>query len=648
MAKSPESGFTDAEVTANSDFIFADAAMHEVLLELCRNYKGIDPEIDAKIDAQAGFIAGDDRVTFIAPHNPNAPRVPLYLEGEPGQGKSSLVEAAGRRFCEITGLNFIFRPDDSYVIQPNDFYFSIVNLSGAQNKSDFGGMMIRTEAEIQQHVKVRRKAADTGSVVLDELVSRSKALAGFSKQLPGGGVELNITQYEIGTLDCVEIDFSGDDTMSQKISDALLSQMVDLSKSGGVGMTSLKSGADALDDRISYSTEKNDTGTKLSIFAPRVLDNRVEYASAILPSLQFAKFKKARFGLVNFDDVANANENIRNILLEVLQKGRYSGTMDMGKAYATMSGNQGAEDGTNVMSRMSDAELTRIRKLNVRDRPEDWAKRVTEKYTSEVGDCFFASFVHRQGNQEGIFREPPGKRGKRGERKTNGRALENALEVVSQHFIAAKHAGISVTEFRERIVRDVNDCAGARVAKAFDAHLVSMATEAIPLADDLINKAKFNVDKFNKHSELCRTTTGQDFCYRFASAIADSFVYKVAFGKLRDEKNIAVVMKQLEDTMEHASVGLAALVKNGQSSVMNYCLSQLSTKLMNIPRFSVEDKVGRKLSADVSKALSNGFARSITTKVWGTEANEKEAADNFVKAIAGSNVPSFSSPKAAV
>lgn len=635
----------DADVTATADFVFADVAMFEVLLELARNYKGIDPVIDARIDAMASVIANDQRVTFISPHNKGAPRVPLYLEGEPGQGKSSLVEAAAKKFCEICGLNYIEEPEEGYVLQPTDFYYVKVNLSGAQNKSDFGGMMIRTEAEAQQFMKVRRKAADAGSVVLDELVSRSKALASFSKTL-GTGIELNVAQFDQGSLDCVEIKLTGDQTMVRAIAESIVHQVSEESKARGVGMAKLSDSADAQDDRVSYSVQISPAGATVSMLAPRSLDAKAEYASAVLPSVRFAKFKKARFGLVNFDDVANANENIRNILLEVLQKGRYTGTMDIGNAYVTLSGNQGAEDGTNVMSRMSDAELTRMRKLNVRDRPEDWAKRVTAKYLSEVGDCYFASFIHRHGQQEGIFREPTGQRGKRGERKTNGRALENALEVVSQHFMAAKHAGISVAQFRDRIKRDIKDCAGARVAAAFDTYLHSMVTEAIPLAENLINLGKWNVDVFNRHSAMGRTTSGQDFCFRFGAALGDSIVNKVAYGDMKDEKDIKVVMTALEVAMERACTGMSDLVKQGQSTVMNYTLSHVSQRLMNLPRFSVADKAGRKLSTEVNVALGVGFSNACASDTWGDEATLATAEDNYVKALAGSNISGMKTTRA--
>lgn len=644
MATSPNAA--DKAVTATQDFVFADTAMFEVLLELARNYKGIEPAIDERIDAMAAFIANDKRVTFISPHQKGAPRVPLYLEGEPGQGKSSLVESACKKFCEICGLNYIKEPEESYVFQPLDFYYVKVNLSGAQNKSDFGGMMVRTEAEAQQFIKSRRKTSDVGSVVLDEMVSRAKALSLFGLDM-SADLKFDIKQYEQGGLDCVEFHVSGDAKLSESIASSVLTQISNESKERGVGMSLLSNGAEALEGRISYSFNKKPGASILAVYAPKPLESRAEYASAVLPSIRFAKFKKARFGLVNFDDVANANENIRNILLEVLQEGRYTGTMDIGNAYVTLSGNQGAEDGTNVMSRMSDAELTRMRKLNVRDRPEDWANRVIDKYgSSEVGDCYFASFIARHGNQSGIFREPEGVRGKRGERKTNGRALENAMTVVMQHFMAAKAANISVGEFRPRIMRDIKDCAGSRVADAYDGYLHSMVTEAIPLADDLINSGKWNRALFHEISALGRTSSGQDFCYRFATALSDSIINRVAHGQAKEDPDTKKVMKELSLSMERACTGLAELMSIGKADVMNYSLSNLSRRIMNIPRFSTEDNAGRKISAETCMALSEGFSRACNADVWGDEKTQNSAVNNFAKTVSGTNfVPEKPSQK---
>lgn len=634
---------TTATPDISKDYTSSEEAMKEVLLELCRHFKGIDSEIDARIDAAAAYIANDDRVSIIAPHNINSPKVPIYLEGAPGEGKSSLIEAAAREFCRIAGLNFVSEPPENYQFQKYDFYYCKVNLSGAQNKSDFGGMMIRTEMDAMNFIKARRKLEGVGSHLLDELISRSKGIESFAKTV-GVKVAVNTCNYALGPLEAVEVDVECPDlTHSYAIAESLIQQLSEKSKSEGFGLTKLNADGEPADDRVSCKIESVGTGkTKVTLFTPAQLEEKAEYASALLPSLRFAKFKKTQFGLVNFDDVANANENIRNILLEVIQTGRYSGTMDIGNAYVTLSGNMGAEDNTNVFSRMSDAELTRLRKLNVRDNPQDWAARILKKYNSEVGDCHMSAFIHRCGTQEGIFSEPPKARSQRGVAKTNGRALENALEVIYQHFAAAKAAGISPLQFKDRITKDFAACAGKRAANAYQEFMVQMETEAIPLAEALITKGIFDESKFEKHSQNALSAGGIDFVFRFAAALSDSFIaYNNELPAKSSQKEIA---DRLTLSMERMSTGLAAMANIGQSSSMNYALTRLVQKLSNQPKFIVADQIKPKLNTKTIDALANGFVKSINNDVWGSPEDIERAKENFTTTISGAKISAARSP----
>lgn len=629
--------------TLKDDFMFADDAMHEVLLEIARANKGICPELDKKIDAVASEIANHNQITHIEPHGKNSPKVPIYLEGEPGQGKSSLVEAAAKKFCSLVGLNYVEEPPENYVFQPNDFYYVKVNLSGAQNKSDFGGMLIRTDTGAQKHIKLRRKAAEIGSMILDEALSRSKALVSFAKD-SGQKIDLKHLSFDQGPLECMEINLVGDDSATTKnMTLSILRQLNEEAKQKGVGISNVKNDTDVSDDRISYLLD--DTKTKFTIFAPRPLDLEAEYASAVLPSIRFAKFKKVRFGLVNFDDVANASANIRNILLEVLQKGRYTGTMDIGNAYVVLSGNMGAEDGTNTMSMMSDAELTRMRKISVRDNHEDWAKRVMTKYSDEVGDCLMASFVQRHGSKEGIFR-PGTNREKKGVRKSNGRALENCIEVIRQYFAAAQKSNISPLTFKDRIVRDIKDCAGTFVGNTYESHFVAMLSHAIPLAEDLVNRGDWSEESFENHSGLARNADGTDFCFRFAAALSDTIAMRVTKSlrniDVDDPAKMKVVFDLITESVANASHGWAALNNIHQASAMTYSFSNLSMRLMNIPGLSVytdkTNKTGQRLSSGTTDALSKGIAIASKKGVFGNEEETFSVESNFVSATAGANL----------
>lgn len=588
----------------------ADDARREVLIALCRRYKGIDPTIDARIDAAAPLIYGVPGAKVVPAERPGANKVPLYFEGEPGVGKTSLVRGAIKEFCAYAGLNFIENPPDDFVPGPNDFYYCTVNLSGKQNVSDFGGMPFRTEAQISEHLRARKKASGVGSLVADSAVSQAKALAAYE------GLRLGeVKSYDDGPLSVTELTLAGDPAKAYKAVEVIMRTVGEDAKRAGVGVGLLADGDVPADDRVSYQITRGTGGVRLYLNAPRAMEERAEYVTAALPNLRFHMAKHVRFALFNFDDVANASEPVRNVLLEVAQSGRYSGTMDIGNSMVTFTGNMGSEDNTNVMSKQSDAEVTRIRKFRIFDSPADFAKRITEKYaSSDVGDCHFASFIARQGQQEGIFREPPGSaRGKRGVPKTNSRALENALNVVDGYFMMAKESGLSVSSFIDRIQADVAATAGRRVAIAYQEHLAAMLSEAIPLAEHCMSSGKMDEKRFDKNAGSFIKSSEKDFGFRFAYALADE-----ASGRIRllveDAKSSGKepAKADLKSTFTNMCSGLAAL----PSDMMNASLARFAARINPLPELSVSFGNGRVLNAKVTTAFGEALGDSCAAGVW--------------------------------
>lgn len=606
-------------------YLFSDVAMREVLLELCRRFKGVDATVDAKIDAAAGFITGNDAIKTIPAHRKGSNRVPLYFEGEPGVGKTKLIEAAIRKFCEITGLNYVANPQDDYVMQPNDFYFCTTNLSGKTNTADFGGLPMRTEVQAQAAMRSRKKAVETGSIALSEIELRARGAAGVLKQ------EItDVKSYATGGLGTVEVTIRGDGALCASAVETVLKQISDDAKKRGVGITLLKDGAEPEADRISYQIKCGAAGARICVHAPIPVDNDAEYVASILPNLRFHLAKKTPFSLFNFDDVANANEQVRNVLLEVAQSNRYSGVMDIGNAMVTFTGNMGSDDNTNVMSRQSDAEVTRIRKFRVMDSPEDWANRVSTKYaTSPVGDCHFASFIQRQGNNPGIFREAPGaKRGKRGVPKTNSRALENALSVVDAHFLMAHESNLSLSIFMDKIERDISATAGKTVATSFKSHLHEMITEAIPLAEEVITTGKLNEARFAIKAGQFRQTSEIDFGYRFATALADAAVNEIAFKTIAANEKIE---DRIRDVVANMTIGLKAV----NPTMMTFALTRMITHVSRSDAFGSETDLGNVLTHEAYEAITKGFATSLSNKIWGNAADCDRAKEDFLSAISG-------------
>jgi hypothetical protein len=643
---------TQSKIASDSGHVevLADEAFRAVLLEIATRFKGTDPEVDARIDAAAKRISGMNLpITSIPAMRNGAPRVPLYFEGEPGVGKTSLIKAAILEFCSITGLNFVENPADDYEPQPNDFYFVTVNLSGKMNASDLGGLPIRTERggpkselETSAQMKVLRKTADVGEGLLAEIDSRVRGIAGFVPSFEGVDTKL----YDTGALRSMELTAFGDPTAAAEAVTAVLRQVSEDAKAKGVGMTSLPAGSAPLEDRMSFRVTKGADYARVTLHTPRTPtgpEAQHQYVAAMLPNLRFALARQFRFSLFNFDDVANANAQVRNVLLEVAQSNRYSGIMDLGNALVTFTGNMGAEDNTNTVSKQSDAEVTRIRKFRVFDTPKDWARRITEKYGADPdADVHFASFVERQGAQPGIFREEKGAaRGKHGVPKTNSRALENAMATVSVYFEMARRSSVSVMSFKDLIRRDVAATAGARVADAYGTHLQSMLTEAIPLAEKLIDSGKLDQERFNKHARNFIDPAAHDFAFRFAAALADTVMQRAmsTVEILKDsEKDPKVRQEKTQEQLAKMSESLCLGLAQMNQSHVNYALSRLISRMMNSPDFgSLAGNKVKVLNKFALDGLFDGFLASRSKGAWTPPAGNGSDpdVDNFLSMLVG-------------
>ncbi|MEJ6002714.1 hypothetical protein [Paucibacter soli] len=625
------SDMTSNNADAQSPFVnfTSDQARQHLLLDIARTFKGVDTIVDAKIDAHAAQIAGHPDVKRIPARMKGEPRVPLYMEGEPGVGKTTLIRAAIIDFCKIVGLNFVENPPDDYQFTPNDFYYATVNLSGKTNTMDIGGLPSKGELRPQVGQDARRRSSDAGSWVLEQVSARSKMGAGM------GGLQIaESDEYNNGPLRVRDVTLKGEADKVSLVVNSLIRQLMAESKTKGASLNLLQKEDSPLSDRLSIQVSVGTAGTRITTMVPQEVDAEAEYVAEMLPNRRFAMANKARFCLFNFDDVANASEAVRNVLLEVAQSNRYSGVMDIGNALVTFTGNMGAEDGTNTQSEQSDAEVTRVFKVRVRDTPKDWARRVATKY-AEVGDCLFSAFIHKHGNEAGVFRDAIGdNRTERGIPKPNSRSLENALAKVLPFFIMAREGGVSPTVFQNEIEVMVKGTAGAHVAKKYKAFVMGMLTEAIPLADQMMETGKLDEAKFGKYCGANAKASEQDFTFRFGTAVADAFVHRIAFSDEAratgsDKKALASLIDQSTARM---CVGLAA-IEPGQ---MTYTLSRVMSRLGGIAKLGSHDGVEVKLEQDTINAMANGFARSVQAGNWHADMVESAKSD-FISTVSGSN-----------
>lgn len=621
---------TNDAVTSPFVKLSADAACQFLLLDLARRFKGSDPEIDRKIDAHAEEISGRAGIKAIPAVSPSEPRVPMYMEGEPGVGKTSIARAAAKKFCQLVGLNYVENPPDDYHWGPNDFYFINVNLSGKNNTMDIGGLPTKNAlaAEVP-----RTRQNDAGEWLLGEVESRLRAIGNFT-ELPVSPAR----RYDVGGLQANEITITGEPDKVDAVVREVIKQLGDEVKTRGAGLNLIAAQQEPQDGRLSLQVKKGQKGARLVAFAPARSEAAAEYVAEMLPNRRFALASKVRFSLVNFDDVANASEAVRNVLLEVTQSNRYSGVMDLGNAYITMSGNMGALDNTNTQSEQSDAEVSRVFKVQIYDTPKAWCQRITRKYSdSGAADCMMASFIARHGNEDGIFRDVLGDgRAARGIPKPNSRSLENAVAKVMPFFLMAKDSGCSPSVFADEIEMMVKGTAGAVVAAKYRSFIQSMLSDAIPLADKLMKTGEIDEALLEKNLGSGARSQEQDFAFQFSAALSDSFVEEIAFSDAARAamSDAAGASEIIAVATQRMMQGLARL----DPGTMNYALSRATGRMSSISRLGSDDGVAVKLTTATHMAMADGFARARAKGFLGDENDAKRVEKDFVKIVAGTNV----------
>ncbi|WP_137921278.1 ATP-binding protein [Hydrogenophaga sp. 2FB] len=611
---------------ASSPFVnwSSDECRQHLLFDIARRFKGIDPAVDAKIDAHAERISGKAGIKMIPGTFKGEPKVPFYLEGEPGVGKTTLIRAAIKEFCEVAELNFVENPTDGHQFTPKDFYYFTVNLSGKNSPMDIGGLP--SKGEYTPGMGAISRSNNAGDWLLAEVASRARGMSALAKV-----ASAEPTEYMKGSLRAVDLVLKGEPAQLDLLVNTLIRQVIEDAKKIGGGVSMLRDGDEAVDGRLQIQVKKGTNAIRLTTYAPVKADASVEYVAEMLPNRRFAMATKTPFSLVNFDDVANASESVRNVLLEVAQSNRYSGVMDIGNAMVTFTGNMGSEDNTNTQSEQSDAEVTRVFKVRVRDTPRDWAQRVASKY-AETGDALFSAFIGKYGNEDGIFREPVGDgRSARGIPKPNSRSLENAMAKVLPYFVMARESNASPTIFAEEIGHVVKGTAGGVLAERYVGFMRAMLTDAIPLADELMATGDLNQVKFDANIGNETKASEQDFSFRFGAALADSFFERISLSPAALEakgKSEAAYEAHLRESTDRLCTGLANLAAGN----MNYTLSRVMTRMGAINTLGSYDGIEVKLNRGVVEALALGFADSTGRGIWN---NPDQARDDFVAMVVG-------------
>jgi hypothetical protein len=96
-------------------------------------------------------------------------RLPLFLMGPPGQGKTASYFAAAKEVCAELGLNFVEHVTDNYVPRKEDFIMVVQECAGENSAITFGGVPKAEEITLPDNTKVSvlKKALNYRFTVFD-------------------------------------------------------------------------------------------------------------------------------------------------------------------------------------------------------------------------------------------------------------------------------------------------------------------------------------------------------------------------------------------------------------------------------------------------------------------------------------------------
>ncbi|HGK7311223.1 TPA: hypothetical protein ACJ51G_001203 [Aeromonas hydrophila subsp. hydrophila] len=107
--------------------------------------RGADPEKDRRLEA--AYLKFSKGVPMLV-EPANTVRY-WYLRGPTGQGKTQSMRAACQRIADLMGVNFVFRPEDSYTPNKNDFVFNVLELAGEVSNMSTAGLVNVQEFEVE-------------------------------------------------------------------------------------------------------------------------------------------------------------------------------------------------------------------------------------------------------------------------------------------------------------------------------------------------------------------------------------------------------------------------------------------------------------------------------------------------------------------
>lgn len=618
--------------------IISITEMERILVQkMAERFKEINPDVAKKIDAAAARITGLPWAkTVISDRDPELgspdSRPAICIESDAGQGKTFIVRSAFKKFCEISGMNFVENPAEHYIPTKKDAYFFSVNMIGQHNASEAGGLPQR----------VTLGGGRVEGSLINELLGRADQVCRMTRDT------LSSRTYENGALDVVQIDCEFKKPgVAGSTANSLRDWMVEVLETSGSKLNVLSDGAPLADDKFSVKFDVSDQRLRVTYYEPKQ-EIRAMAAMGKLPNIAWAKASAAGCCCMFIDEIDKISPAIRHLLLEVAQFGRVAGTANLGENYmVVMAGNLGDRgdfnDFNDSMSAATIAETTRSMRFRVCVTPQEWAQYIETCYPGS-DNAHFPSFIKIKGSQAGIFR-PNYEKDQFDPHfpVANSRSLEAAMKAVKQLFLMADRSGGSREDVMPQVRTLTLAMIGADASNAYEAHVNEMNTMAIPLAEHIMAAEDESFDAVENRKldfpgaqgmgflDLMTEKTGQfsylspdaqEFAHRFQSALVNIGVRD--FLKTDNEKErIEIVSKVI--------AGLGVL----RGELTNTGITALRTRLVNV---GCGDELTAIMSKAIPRGIASGFYGDANASAKEQKAQIEEMIDNMINTYVGLDI----------
>lgn len=606
-----------------------------LLQQLFDRYYGRDPEIDARIDAAAPMVMGEGAAPKYYP-SPAGDMLPFFIEGAAGIGKTAIIEQVVREFCTIAGLNFVpasaIKP--GYTPGEKDYLFVTSNMIGDTNKLEFGGLPVREAIEI-------------GNKTAPNFLEKAKSWMEFGQE--AYNITGDIREFGTSNYQAIEIELKTSEATerySQAFANKLGAAWSDSGKKSGFAVNRIPAGEEPRSDRLSWSVDERPGKTVITLYQPPEAERKQIFVAKKVPDIRYEMGRRAWGVTVFFDEVDKIPQSIRNVLLEVAQKGRVSGTLDLGdNANVIMAGNTGGALNKS-MSEHTPASATRSRMIEMFLTPKEWAEYITEQYsTAGTGDCHMASFMASQGSSalgtgkdqgtSTVFQtsdDDAYRLLKSGSPVANPRAWENALRTVYPFFMDSRNGGRPIKEHMPVINQVISQCVGRHRAQLYASFVTAMESDAVPMARKAITTGKLDEEAFNAKAGGGNTSEQKDFVFRFSMALADSAIERiVASGNYDPAK--AEGKKILRDAMVSYFDTLGFL--NGSADdALALSVSRLRGRMIGLEGFFRAGTDGMKVPVNgVDVVIGDALRETVEAKgAWSEDPDKRMSALTTVTA----------------